>query len=72
MAATPQQDTTPPFDGPKLLKILKEADKNFPARYEFWNHQARVLKVRHNLLLEHGFSDDQALRLITQDWGRAI
>lgn len=60
------------FNGPKLLGALKEADKNFQARYEFWHHQTRILRARYNLLLEQGFTEAQALHLITQDWNHCV
>jgi hypothetical protein len=64
--------TTSPPTGPEIIEIVRKLSSNMAARAELLNHQTVVIRARYNLLVDKGFTEEQALYLCTQDWGSAL
>ena len=71
MNTEPKKQSQPPT-GPEILSIVGKLGANFEARMELMDHQTRILWARYTLLMDKGFTADQALVLCTEDWGNAL
>lgn len=58
--------------GAKIIEALKHLQGTMDARYEMLEHQSRVLRIRYNMLVERGFTAEQALYLCDKDWSNAL
>lgn len=72
MRNEPNKQPSKPPTGPEILNIVAKLGANFEARMELMDHQTRILWARYTLLMDKGFTADQAVVLCTEDWGNAL
>ena len=68
----PHKPTPAPPSGPEIIEIVRKLSSNMAARAELLNHQTVVIRARYNLLVDKGFTEEQAVYLCTHDWGSAL
>jgi hypothetical protein len=68
MSTTP----TPAEAGAKIIQALKHFQGTMDARYELFEHQSRILRMRYLMRIDRGFTAEQALYLCDKDWSNAV